>query len=177
MPFLVHAANGRGLLKAGNATEAVKELSLAEAAQPGDVEFVRSVVPELEQAGRKADADALFQRVAGRYEENPPRFSPHAQHHNGLAWMAASLGRDLDKALTHAQRAVELEPKNAAFIDTLAEVRFHQGDQVEAVRLMKRCLNWTPNATITATTQRFQGGRWLQCLFLRNLTSEALSCN
>ena len=34
--------------------------------------------------------------------------------------------RDLDEALTHAKKAVEVAPKTAGYIDTLAEVYFRK---------------------------------------------------
>ncbi|MGD0898279.1 MAG: hypothetical protein ABR915_10625 [Thermoguttaceae bacterium] len=144
LPFRIHASRGRGLLKAGKVAEALDELRQAETAIPGNVEFVLSVVPELEQAGRKPEADALFQRTAALHEDICRDFPRSANHHNDLAWLTASLNRDLDKALAHAKLAVELEPDRAAYLDTLAEVRFRQGDRAEAVRLTKRCIELDP---------------------------------
>jgi tetratricopeptide (TPR) repeat protein len=157
LPFQVHSARGRGLLKAGKVAEALEELRQAEAAVPGNVKFVLSVVPELEQAGRKAEAEALFQRTAALHEDLCREFPRSAGHHNDLAWLAASLNRDLDKALAHAQRAVELEPDRAAYLDTLAEVRFRQGDRAEAGRLMQRSIELDPtNDYFRKQLDRFQ---------------------
>ena len=72
-------------------------------------------------------------------------FPAAALYHNDLAWLAANLDRDLDKALAHAQRAVELEPQSAGILDTLAEVHFRRGNRAEAVRLAKRCLEMEPD--------------------------------
>ena len=46
---------------------------------------------------------------------------------------------DLDAALKHSQKAVELEPKNAGYMDTLAECHFRKGDRDKALALMKQC--------------------------------------
>jgi tetratricopeptide (TPR) repeat protein len=157
LPFRVHASRGRGLLKAGKIAEALEELRQAEAAIPGNVEFVLGVVPELEKAGRKAEADALFQRAAALHEDLCREFPRSAGHHNDLAWLAASLDRELDKALAHARRAVELEPDRAAYLDTLAEVHFRRGDRDEAARLMKRCIELDPkNDYFRKQLDRFQ---------------------
>ena len=60
--------------------------------------------------------------------------------------MAARLDRELDQALQHAQRAVELEPDHASYVDTLAEVYFRRGNTTEAIRWAKRCLELEPDA-------------------------------
>ena len=52
--------------------------------------------------------------------------------------------RDLDDALKHSTKAVKLEPKNAGYIDTLAEVHFRKGDRDKALSLMKECVELTP---------------------------------
>jgi tetratricopeptide (TPR) repeat protein len=146
LPFQAHFARGRGLLGAGKAAEGLEQLRQAEAALPGSVELVLAAVPELEQAGRKADADALYQRAVASHEAICRDFPRSSVDHNDLAWMAASLGRDLDHALAHANRAVELKPDRAAYLDTLAEVHFRRGDRAQATRLMKRCLELDPKS-------------------------------
>jgi tetratricopeptide (TPR) repeat protein len=52
--------------------------------------------------------------------------------------------RDLDDALKHSQKAVELEPKAAGYLDTLAEIHFRKGNREKAVELMKKCIEFEP---------------------------------
>ena len=146
VPATVHSARGRGLLKAGKIPKALAELRQAESIMPGHTDFVIEVVPKLERAGRKQDADALFQRTVALYETICREFPNSTLYHNNLAWMAASLDRELDMALAHAQRAVRLEPDKWGYLDTLAEVHFRKGNRPEAVRLMKRCLELEPKS-------------------------------
>ena len=64
-------------------------------------------------------------------------FPDYAIAHNCLAWALALDEKQLDKALFHANRAVELAPENASYYDTLAEVYMHIGnnDQAETITI------------------------------------------
>jgi len=97
-------------------------------------------VPLLEKSGRKQAADNLFAKVFMHREQLCADFPRSAQQHTELACLSARCRRQLDKALTHAQKAVALDPKSASYLDTLAEVYFQRGDQAKAIELMRRCL-------------------------------------
>ena len=58
--------------------------------------------------------------------------------------MSARSHRQLDRARQWAERATELAPEEPNYLDTLAEVHFHQGNRDEAVRRSKRCLELAP---------------------------------
>ena len=101
-------------------------------------------MPICASTARRARPTRCIGRMLERHEALCRDFPRSATYHNDLAWLAANLDRDLDKALAHAQRAVELEPQSAGILDTLAEVQFRRGDRAEAVRLAKRCLEMDP---------------------------------
>ena len=61
-----------------------------------------------------------------------------------MAWLMVRCHQPLDEALRHARRAVELEPENSGFLDTLAEIHFQRGDQEKAVAAMERCKQLRP---------------------------------
>jgi predicted Zn-dependent protease len=65
--------------------------------------------------------------------------------HNDLAWLDARCGVKLADAQTHAERAVALQPRNAAYIDTLAEVVYRRGDKTKALELIARCAALDPH--------------------------------
>jgi hypothetical protein len=44
--------------------------------------------------------------------------------HHQLAWLAARCHRNVADGLKHAERATELDLKNATYLDTLGEVHF-----------------------------------------------------
>jgi tetratricopeptide (TPR) repeat protein len=63
---------------------------------------------------------------------------------NNLAWMYTQCERELDRALELSQRAVQLAPSSAVYLDTLAEVHFRRGNSQKAVELMRECVYLDP---------------------------------
>jgi rhomboid protease GluP len=96
-------------------------------------------------AEQKIYADAV------EHYEQALRMDPNdAATHNNLAWLLAtsedSKFRDPAKALEHARRAVDLSGgKEAAFVDTLAEAHYVNGNFQEAVKVQTRALELDPN--------------------------------
>jgi tetratricopeptide (TPR) repeat protein len=144
VPAQIHQLRASGLLAAGKLDEALKQIDLALTASPGHVDLPIALVPELERRGHKKEATALFERCQGVYEKVCRDYPRCAWAHNSTAWMAACCRRNLDKALEHAQKAVELAPANAGYLDTLAEVHFQRGDKDKAVALQKRVIELDP---------------------------------
>ena len=64
---------------------------------------------------------------------------------NSLCYTAAAINFDLDTALADCKRAVDLEPKNPAIIDSLAFVHFRLGHFAEAIAAYDRAIAIAPN--------------------------------
>ncbi len=47
--------------------------------------------------------------------------------------------------MKHSQKAVELEPESAGYLDTLAEINFRKGNRDKALELMKKCSEMDKN--------------------------------
>ncbi len=107
---------------------------------PGYDELVISMVPELDRRGRRADADALFQTVWNAYLGVVEAHPKSAWGMANAAWTAAGCNRELDAALKHARRAVELEPNDPRFQEALAEVLFRKKDRKAASTIMETLL-------------------------------------
>jgi tetratricopeptide (TPR) repeat protein len=144
VPALVHHLRARGLLAAGKVEEALGEAALAQAAFPGGVEMTVRLVPALEGLGRKREAAALFEQTLKVYEGLCRDYPRAASAHNSYAWVSAGCRRNLDKALEHALKAVELSPNDAAPRDTLAEVYFQLGKKGLAVAAQKKAIALDP---------------------------------
>ncbi len=142
MPCLALPGTGRRTqwVGSGSAAEAIEELHKAESVTPVDVQLALDCDGPLRKHGAAAEADALYRRMAGRLLADCRDFPRCAGCRNDLAWLAANLNRDLDMALSNAQRAVELAPQSAGILDTLAEVQYRRGSRAEAVRLAQRCI-------------------------------------
>ncbi len=159
VPHRAHWLRARGLLAAKDLGGAWKEAQICLTLLPGNADVPILFVPELVKRGQKERADELFTKVADIYERVSKDYPRDAAAHNSLGWLAARCRRQLDRGLAHARKAVELEPANAGYLDTLAEVHFQRGDQAEAIRLMRRCLELTPDRDYyQRQLKRFQAG-------------------
>jgi tetratricopeptide (TPR) repeat protein len=124
---------------------------------PGDIDLAQQLLPQLEQAQRQGQADALFERVCRSYTEPLQQYPNSGLLHNDYAWLLARCGRHLDQALTHARRAVQLVPENASYLDTLAEVHFRRGDREAALAYSRRAVRLHPESeTLREQQRRFQ---------------------
>ena len=159
VPQQVHRNRARGLLRAGKAEEALREVRLALAYLPGDVDLAIELVPELEAAGRRKEADELFQEVYSLNVKRCAEFPQSGALHNGVAWLAARCRRQLDDGLAHARKAVELSPGSPGPLDTLAETHFQRGARDEAIALIKQCIALNPGRKyFRKQLQRFEAG-------------------
>jgi tetratricopeptide (TPR) repeat protein len=102
------------------------------------------LVPLLERAGCKTDAEKLYADVLGLYEKMCREYPRCAGAHNSAAWLSACCRRNLDEALAHATRAVDLAPDNPTFLDTLAEIHFQRGDKDKAIAVQKKVIELDP---------------------------------
>jgi tetratricopeptide (TPR) repeat protein len=144
VPTLAHRFRARGLLDAGKFDEAMKEVAYCRAALPGDVDLAILLVPEMERLGHKKEADDLFAQTTAVYDKLLADYPNCPWAHNSLAWLSVCCRRDLDKALAHAQKAVELSPTTAGHHDTLAEIYFQQGDKERALGAEKKAIELEP---------------------------------
>jgi tetratricopeptide (TPR) repeat protein len=140
----IHRLRACGFLVAGKAAEASRDIELALTAQPGNMDVAVTLVPELERRGRKKEADTLFDRCLEPHEKTCRDYPHCAESHNSAAWMSACCRRYLDKALAHSQKAVELAPAYAGYLDTLAEVHFQRGDKDKAIAAEKHAIELDP---------------------------------
>jgi hypothetical protein len=159
VPALVHVYRARAAVAADKFDDARAEADRCLTLTPGNLDLALLLVPELDRRGRRADADALYARVAGAYAGLCREFPRSPFAHNAAAWLSAGCRRDLDAALDHARTAVAQAPKNAGFLDTLAEVHFQRGEQAAALEAMRKCLVLDPkNAYLAQQLRRFEAG-------------------
>ena len=127
-------------LAAGKVDEAVNEALASLEKIPGSILFSSSMVPDLDKLGRKSEADTIYRKVYDVREKFCKDYPNSGFAHSSAAMFMANCRRDLDMALKHAKKATELEPDNANYLDSLAEVHFRKGDRETALRLMKKCI-------------------------------------
>ncbi len=88
--------------------------------------FLFSYGSAFERAGQFAQAEALLQYVIALAPDNPEAF-------NYLAYMWAERGVHLDLALDYVGQALDQDPENGAYLDTLGWIYFQQGRLTEAL--------------------------------------------
>lgn len=96
------------------------------------------------EAGRPEDAKRELDRVGEALRHTLDDPNAGASVMNGLAWYTCTNDVFLDEAMTAARRAVELEPRSAEILDTLAECHFRRGEVEEAMEAIQRALGLSP---------------------------------
>jgi tetratricopeptide (TPR) repeat protein len=139
--------------------QALAAIRLVQAIVPEDLGVPLQAVTRLDKLGKKKDADEVFETAFAFHQKLGAKAVPNPNPANDLAWLCAVCHRRLDDALTLAQKAVALEPKNPAFLDTLAEVHFQKGNRERALELMKQCIELAPdNNYFRQQRDRFEKG-------------------
>jgi hypothetical protein len=159
VPHYIHRLRARGLAAAAKMEEARKEIAFCQSILPGNVDLPILLVPELEKGGLKKAAEALFDQTLAVNQKVCADFPRSAWAHNNVAWLEAGCRRNLDDALEHAHKAVELSGDQANALDTLAEVHFQRGDQAKAIELMQKCIAMDGKASyFRKQLKRFEAG-------------------
>lgn len=108
--------------------------------QKADAHFLMGQA--FERSGEAAQAADQFKAVLELREDDGGAM-------NYLGYMWADLGVNLEEALGLIERAVELEPNNGAYIDSLGWAQYRLGRYEQARESLRRALTLNPeNATI-----------------------------
>lgn len=101
--------------------EAARVLERAMSAYPDDVNLVFQHAAMLERQKRRADAERAFRGVIARDPLHAPAL-------NYLGYMLTERGERLQEALALITRAVDLDPHNGAYLDSLGWAYFRLGN-------------------------------------------------
>lgn len=124
---------------------------------------------------RVAEATRGFQKII---DEHPD----HADAMNALAYLWAEQEMRLDKALGLAEKALEFDTENPAYLDTLGWVYFKMGETEKAVGLLERAsqetldpviLNHLAEAYVKQGRLKEAAERWTSSLILDPRQEEA----
>ena len=114
----------------------------------------------LVDAGNEEGANQIFKTTYEVSQSTINRFPNHGQHNNNHAWLLSRCGKQLDEALIHAEKAVKLEPKNGAFLDTLAEVHFQLGNRPKAIEISEKAVQLLgDDIQVKRQLERFRSGK------------------
>jgi tetratricopeptide (TPR) repeat protein len=130
------------LEKAGRAAEAVTWLTQALAAQPRAERLRFALGVAQDRAGDRAGAIRTMQSIL---EGSPD--DAEAMNFVGYSW--AEKGERLDEAEKLVRRAVDMEPDNGSYLDSLGWILFQRGDLQGAISTLERAEALTgPEPTI-----------------------------
>ena len=139
----VRLARANVMAARGDVAGALSEYTQAFKAQQGSpgagAEIQFRLGQLLESVKRPTEAQAAYTKAA----ELEPRF--HLAHNN-IAWLAVQRQQNLEGALKHVRRALELAPGNPAYEDTLGAVLAARGDVAGALQAYQRALKAAPGA-------------------------------
>ena len=150
----------KSAIENGQANEAAAQIATLQEINSSDSSMLEDIYQLLVDAGKQTEADALFATTYATCKSVADQFPGRAQHHNNLAWLLSRCAKKLDDALLHANRAVDSEPENGAFLDTLAEVHFQLGDREKAVKISEKAVAiLNEDAQVQRQLERFRNGK------------------
>jgi tetratricopeptide (TPR) repeat protein len=112
---------GRALFDSGDRTAGIAVLESAVKQFPKDMGTLFVLADVYADAGRAADAEKALRLVLTTEPSN-------ASALNYLGYLLASRGEQLDEAIRLVQKALEAEPDNPAYLDSLGWAYFRKGD-------------------------------------------------
>lgn len=88
--------------------------------------------------------DEAFEKSWKRMSAIIARFPDGENSLNSAAWLASRANRHLDEAEQYVNRSLKTNPRQAAYLDTMAEVQFARGDRKKALEFSMRGLEEEP---------------------------------
>jgi tetratricopeptide (TPR) repeat protein len=132
---------GETLRRVGRTQEALDVLRKGRALDPNNAMATLQLALTLDAAGMQRESLPLYEAVVKNQPDNAIAL-------NNLAFMMAEEGRDLDQALTYAQRARQQLPNNADVTDTLGWIYIRKNLNDNAVALYRELTSKVPTNPI-----------------------------
>jgi tetratricopeptide (TPR) repeat protein len=137
-----------------NREQQMEHLRQAIAADPRDADVLIAMfqLPRAEPEWRRRTGERIRQAVAS-FEEELRESSARgdvedrlrlASTYNQLAWLVSNTEGNFDEALRNSWKSLELKPRTAGYLDTLARCYFALGDVPNAVKYQRRAASLEP---------------------------------
>jgi hypothetical protein len=104
--------------------------------------------PALREAGLVKLHDTWFRESWKQFDVVIRRFPAADNVRNTAAWFASRATRELDAAERLVRKALELHPRQSAYLDTMAEIQFAKGNRAKALEWSSLAINFTPEDTM-----------------------------
>ena len=119
------------LVRAGRPAEAVRAARRGLEEHPADPDLLFALGEAYDRAGQREAALAQMRSVLAVKAD-------HAEALNYLGYSYAERGERLDEAQAMLERALQLDPENGYYLDSLGWVYFKKGDLERAVKTLER---------------------------------------
>ncbi len=138
--FIADLYRGLALHEEGNLEEANKLFRSSFEILNGDGILADDYFPLLREAGLVEEHDRNFSIVYERLGKSIEAYPRAHNTYNSAAWMASRACRELPDAMQKIERALTMRPRQAAYLDTMAEVWFAQGERSKAVEWSRKAV-------------------------------------
>jgi len=128
---------GRALFDGGDRSAGVSVLESAARAFPKDIPTQYDLADIYRDAGRDLDAEKALRQILAAEPG-------HANALNYLGYLLALRGVQLDEAVQLVRRALDTEPTNGAYLDSLGWVHFRRGEFAEAEKYLNAAAERMP---------------------------------
>jgi hypothetical protein len=100
--------------------------------------------PALREAGLNRELEAWFADTWRFMVEVIGKYPKSHNSRNTAAWFASRAGIKLAEAEKYLAEAIDMSPEQAAYLDTMAELKFAQGDRKAALKWSTQSLGFAP---------------------------------
>lgn len=127
----------RALFDGGDRDGGISLLEAAAKLTPVDSQTLFTLVDLYQESGRSSDAERVLRQIVSLEPANHNAL-------NTLGYMLAVRGDRLDEAIGFVRRALEAEPDNGAYLDSLGWAHFRRGDLGEAEKYLTQAAQLLP---------------------------------
>jgi len=149
MRYRLESDLGRAL--ANLKTDRAGSISLLDACHkmfPSDGSLADYFFPAVRKSGLIKEHDDWFKISWGRISAVVKKFPGSDNTYNTAGWLASRAARNLDEAESYLEKALSMNPDQAAYLDTMAEIQFAKGKREKALEWSSRAVNFMPQDTM-----------------------------
>ncbi len=136
--FSLLSLYGSALQQANRYEEALIPLQKAHEIDPSDLNTIVSLGLVYDELQKYSELDSLYESALETYPDNPLLL-------NNYSYSLSERNIRLDKALEMSQKAVMMEPNNAAYLDTMGWIYYQLGEYTKALEWIQKSLALEPD--------------------------------
>lgn len=145
----------------GNRESALEMIDACHGKLSSDGLIADYFLPGLRRVGLRKEHDHYFEKTWQRIGEVIEQFPKSHNTLNTASWIAARAVRRLDEAQELQERALEIRPDQAAYLDTMAELFFARRNRAKALEWSTKAVaNQPGDPMLRRQFERFRSGKF-----------------